>query len=333
MSDDRSRAPRFRLRRFELRRFQLITAITLTALTIFACAALKILTDLDAVRTQHMQNATDARQSAHQLQVHMLEYSRVANLVRVTHDPNDEADRADSMRQVFHDLDSLHALVEPSERAAIDKADTQVRDYFSERQRVDSSGATADAALIRVTPTLNAALGSLREIADTEGRRGGEEQAGVHAWSRIADIIGWAVAIVVTLSSAAALFVSYHGTINPLLALTRAMKSFALGDRSARAEPSDAIELATAAENFNEMADIISGQHKRMLDYLGSISREIRRAAPGHADDARGVRTSQAAAAGAEGAHQARRSGPPARAPRQAHGHLPRRESHRVAAD
>jgi signal transduction histidine kinase len=53
------------------------------------------------------------------------------------------------------------------------------------------------------------------------------------------------------------------------------MKRFTQGDRAVRAETSRSLELSTAADVFNEMADVVTGQHERMLDFLGGATHEL----------------------------------------------------------
>jgi signal transduction histidine kinase len=68
----------------------------------------------------------------------------------------------------------------------------------------------------------------------------------------------------------------YMMVFRPLLALVDAMKRFGAGDRDARADPALGIDLAGAATTFNDMAEIITGQHARMLDFLGRVSQDLR---------------------------------------------------------
>jgi signal transduction histidine kinase len=98
----------------------------------------------------------------------------------------------------------------------------------------------------------------------------------IDTWSRTADYLGWGIAILVVVGTAVALGGAYEYVFRPLFGLSSSMKRFTAGDRQARAGTSHGIELATAAENFNHMADIITGQHERMLEFLGGAARELK---------------------------------------------------------
>jgi signal transduction histidine kinase len=92
----------------------------------------------------------------------------------------------------------------------------------------------------------------------------------------LADYIAWAIAALVLGGSVAATVAFYHYLFRPLAALASAMKRFSGGDRGARAEVSRGAELAIAAGTFNEMADIITGQHERMFSFLSGTTHEVK---------------------------------------------------------
>jgi signal transduction histidine kinase len=98
----------------------------------------------------------------------------------------------------------------------------------------------------------------------------------IETWSQTADYIGWGVAALVLAATLVAIIGSYKYVYRPFVSLTSSMERFTAGDRYARAGTSQAIELAKAADNFNQMADIITGQHERMLDFLGGAARELK---------------------------------------------------------
>jgi signal transduction histidine kinase len=98
----------------------------------------------------------------------------------------------------------------------------------------------------------------------------------IETWSTTADYVAWGVASLVVAGSLTAMVGAYIHVFRPLFDLSSSMKKFTAGDRQARAGTSNGIELATAADNFNQMADIITGQHERMLEFLGGAARELK---------------------------------------------------------
>jgi signal transduction histidine kinase len=98
----------------------------------------------------------------------------------------------------------------------------------------------------------------------------------VETWSMLGDYVAWAVSGLVLGGTVLVVVGMYRNVFGPLSALASAMKRFSDGERTARAKPSAGIELDTAATTFNEMADIVTGQHERMLEFLGGTTHELK---------------------------------------------------------
>jgi signal transduction histidine kinase len=98
----------------------------------------------------------------------------------------------------------------------------------------------------------------------------------IETWSRAGDYIAWSVATVVFLGTVGILAFLYSSLFQPMFGLAKAMRRFTAGDRDARAERSRGVEVDAAAKSFNSMADIITGQHTQMLDFLGGAAEELR---------------------------------------------------------
>jgi signal transduction histidine kinase len=103
-----------------------------------------------------------------------------------------------------------------------------------------------------------------------------ELNAGIENWTRLSDNLALVIGGLVLGGIFIVLFAAYQYVLRPLFALAASMKRFTAGDREARAEPSPCVELATAADNFNEAADIITGQHERMLDFIAATTFELK---------------------------------------------------------
>jgi signal transduction histidine kinase len=103
-----------------------------------------------------------------------------------------------------------------------------------------------------------------------------ELQHGIEGWSRTADYIGLGVGALVLAGTGAIIWGMYRTVFLPIFGLSEATKRFTEGDREARAKPSAGVELAAAAKSFNEMADLIVGQHERMLEFLGGAAQELK---------------------------------------------------------
>jgi signal transduction histidine kinase len=100
--------------------------------------------------------------------------------------------------------------------------------------------------------------------------------AGIESWSRFGDYIAWGVGTLILGGSLVVIGAAYLYVFQPLFALASSMRRFTDGERGARAKASPCLELAMAAGNFNEMADTITGQHERMLDFIGATTCELK---------------------------------------------------------
>jgi signal transduction histidine kinase len=100
--------------------------------------------------------------------------------------------------------------------------------------------------------------------------------AHVEGYSMFSDYVAWAVAALVLGGGTFAIAGMYRYLFRPLSALASTMKRFSEGEREARATRGPLIELATVANTFNEMADIVTGQHERMLNFLGETAQELK---------------------------------------------------------
>jgi signal transduction histidine kinase len=99
--------------------------------------------------------------------------------------------------------------------------------------------------------------------------------ARVEDWSTFGEVLAWAVAALVVGGSIFVTVGMYRQAFQPLSSLASSMKRFTEGEREVRAKTSGGVELATAADAFNEMADTITGQHELMLDFLEGATHEL----------------------------------------------------------
>jgi signal transduction histidine kinase len=136
---------------------------------------------------------------------------------------------------------------------------------------------TACAALKLVTDVM-AARAEAIVVAAHQGDQGAivRLMMRIESWSRTGDYIAWGIGALVVVGTVLGVIGMYVLVFFPLFDLARAMRRFTAGDREARATRGRGRELATTADNFNEMADIITGQHKRMVQFLAEAQMELR---------------------------------------------------------
>jgi signal transduction histidine kinase len=254
----------------------LVVAGVLTGLTLLACVTIRALSEVNEHHRYRMWQAGDARQTAHQIGFHLLAFNRVSALVMLTHNPGRERERTSEAGMVYNQLEKLHAVAEPSLMPIVDRASDQIQEYFAACHQADLSGARAESDLVSLAPLVDTAQATLKEVADAEDSRIAGEAQAADRWNRIAVLIGSGVSVLVVLGSVGALLGLYRLAIRPTIELTESIKRFGEGDREARAGTTASLELASAARTFNELADVISGQHSRMLDFLGAVTRDLR---------------------------------------------------------
>jgi two-component system, OmpR family, sensor histidine kinase MtrB len=264
-------------RELRLQRLMVVAAVAMTALAVGASIALELGTDFAGRRAEELGVAAEHARLTETLRADLLDLSRTSNLVLSTHSPDREKERTEIQAKIYGEIADLRRTAIPAHRPVIDKVERDVRALETARRRAETRGSDERVVTEIVTAPLETALASLADLRRADANRMRDEETHISAWTRTADLIAWPVVILVVVLSAALAAGMYWILLRPLLDLSTAMKRFSQGDRSARAGSSCARELASAADNFNEMADIISGQHTRMLDFLGAVSKTLQK--------------------------------------------------------
>jgi signal transduction histidine kinase len=137
---------------------------------------------------------------------------------------------------------------------------------------------TACVALKLVTDVMAARAEKLALIASEphDPSQLAEQHMRIEQWSRRGDYIALGIGTLVVLGSVVIIVGAYRYVFAPLFGLAESMRGFTAGQREVRAGRSTALELDSAAGNFNAMADIITEQHARMVEFLGGAVHELR---------------------------------------------------------
>jgi two-component system, OmpR family, sensor histidine kinase MtrB len=261
--------------KFRLRRAMIGVAVALTVLTLVASASLKIVTDIIENRAHQLRTASHQAYMAEVVRADVLAFGRLSALAYASLDPNRDVELAEVQDKLYRDLDDLRRNAVPENRLSIETAAKNVDLYVAGRRQAEATSKDLASVLRAATPQADAAFSSLDEVARIGQARVADEQARVESWSRRADWIAWVVGVWVILGSAAVVFTTYKLLFRPLFELVESMTHFAGGQRNARAVPSTAIELASAADTFNDMAGVVTGEQSRLLDFAGCVAREI----------------------------------------------------------
>jgi signal transduction histidine kinase len=263
-------------RRFHLQRFIIALSVALTALVLVACVALELLTTINQRHIRRTGEIRSAKSAALSVALDVQRFSWLSNYLMVTHDVNREPERSETMQRVFASLAELKSSVEPSELPKVEQIEAQVRSYISLRHQQDLLGIDPDHALLNITPVLDAVYRSVEDIVAVETDKLDHEQANVVRWDRLAGPIGSSIALLSVLGSVVGLSCLYRVGFRPLLLLTETVRRYTQGERDLRAAPHRSEELGEATDSFNQMADTIASEHRRMLEFVGDVALDLK---------------------------------------------------------
>jgi signal transduction histidine kinase len=263
--------PYFRLSRLMI---ALLSAIALAALV--SGVALNVIATLERHHATRLLQLGDAKEAVQRVHAQVQRYSWLSNYLLVTHDTKREEERTRTMQEVFRSLGQIHEVAAPSQASQVDQVEADVRSYFAARLEADQQGMRPENALVAITPALDRLEASGRELARSSAQLLAAERVDEERWQAYVRPIGWGIAGLVVLGSVALLLAVYRTGFRPLFALVETMRRFASGQRDVRMGDGESVELAQAGGAFNEMADVITQTHSRMLDFLGSATAKLK---------------------------------------------------------
>jgi signal transduction histidine kinase len=261
--------------RFRLRRLMVILSACLTTLTAVACVSLAVLTHVNERHTERLMRAARASDAAHTIGMQLQRFNALSNYLLLTRETSREPERSKAMEAVYQSIGVLGSSIDPSRHAEVDEVAAEVRRYLDARHTQDIQGSSADTAVKAIMPEFDSVYRSLDAITARQAAELTAEEAYIARWNAIVEDIGWAIAIVVILASVACVGM-YRAIFVPMLGLADLLRRFTNGERDLRARPGRALELATAGDAYNEMADAITGQHGQMAEFLAQVASDLR---------------------------------------------------------
>jgi signal transduction histidine kinase len=262
--------------RFSLRRATIVLSAILSVVALLECVTLHVLTIANERHAERIWHATDARMYGRLTSIHLLLSGRSLALGMVTRDPRREREGAEEMGKALASLGELRRLVDPSRTEAVDKAREEIEQVFAAQLRARSAAGNPESKAETIATAMDGAITSLAGIGVLEETDLRGESQDMATWNRLAQSIAWSVSILVVLGSASVAYGLYAFVVRPTVELSEAMKRFGEGKRGARAAPGRSLELARATTTFNEMAEVISTEHSRMVDFLGAVCKELK---------------------------------------------------------
>lgn len=197
------------------------------------------------------QNALESVRAAEQLRVELLLLERAG----ADHERIDHRGRIEELLTEYEDL-----VTSPAERMIVDEA----------RVAVDAYLATESPA------SANASLDALNRLSalNVENARIAERRAA--DVDRVGAVVGTTVGGMLVIGIAlVALWLRLY-LLGPIRALERTIRTFAQGDRHARADVAGPHELRTIAGRFNEMSEALAGERDRRVTFLAAVAHDLR---------------------------------------------------------
>ncbi len=260
-----------------LRTLARIGTFALTGLVIVACVALATLTTVSRRYAQHVTHENDVLRAINSIRIELTAYARESALAYLTGDPASERVRTLREADLLSTVARARGLItEPSRRALLDEASSEIRNYVSLRREVERRNESPRDTLLATAPAIEAPLDRLRELS----RLGfndvsSAEQKTAHG-ELLENILGIAVAVLVMIGFLVVATVFRRWVLRPLLGLSEGIDRFAAGDRAARVVPDGTEQLRHTADTFNDMAARLERRQQELLTFLAGVAHDLR---------------------------------------------------------
>jgi two-component system, OmpR family, sensor histidine kinase MtrB len=249
----------------------------LGALVLLACAALAVLTSLSRKNALNVVRLNEELRAVDGVRIALSKFGRDNVLAYATRDSGYELARIRDESDVFTRLAEARSVVrEPSRRALLDKADTQIRDYVALRTLVESQHASEHDALLRAGPAIQAALDTLYEASHTGFDAVSVAERRLARAEVFENTLGIAIAALLLGGFVIVALTLRRFVVAPLIALGNGIDRFAAGDRAARVAPTGTAALQHTVDSFNEMAARLERQHEDLLTFLAGVAHDLR---------------------------------------------------------
>jgi len=147
-----------------------------------------------------------------------------------------------------------------------------------ERYLAAARGAAATGPADHAPPTdraLDEAFQAVEHVVNLNVNQARAVQERAARWDRRATL-GGSISALVLLAGTAVILAWLGRAFRPIFTLTKAMRRFGAGDRSARAPENGPTELRATSRTFNEMAAALERQREAQLAFLGGIAHDLR---------------------------------------------------------
>jgi signal transduction histidine kinase len=240
-----------------LHRALTIFVITFAALAVGAGISLILLTTYLHQATIELEEGLHAVRLAEEIQIDLLTYIHTA----------DESQRA-----------RIESDLQRKLRWAAEYGGTLEEDQslLEAEQLLDRYFAGARKAKNPNEDTLRGAFAALRKFVDVNVQQANAPLMKSEHLDKLGDQIGITVAITLGIGMTVMLVWLHRVAFRPVFEIRDAMKSFAAGQKEARAAIHGPEEFKSIAAQFNEMAEALARQHRNQTAFLAGIAHDLR---------------------------------------------------------
>jgi two-component system, OmpR family, sensor histidine kinase MtrB len=272
--EKRSGAPRFRPS------IGFLSTLSTTLLVVFALGVTAALiwtsTRMHRV-TETVIRDTRSMEIANEIELELLTYNRLSNVMAVADSPELATSRATLTGELRWLLVEAHAYVgNLHERELLDAISQQVDTYLAQRAELDARGLMLEEVIRLIHPSLQQAvmtLEELRELNNGEVRQANEE---VLRLDRLAKRVGVGVGLLLLFGLGTVVLGVRLYLVHPVLALREAIRHFRGGEPGARAREEGPLELSEIAHALNEMFDALARQRQEQLTFVAGVAHDLR---------------------------------------------------------
>lgn len=272
--EKRSGTPRFRP---SIGFLSAVSIVLIGVLALGAAAALIWTSTRMQRATETVMRDTRSMAIVNEIELELLTYNRVSNVLAVTGASELAASRATIVEELRRLLTQAHEHVgSPRESELLDVISQRVDSYLEQRAAIEAQGLEVEEVIRRIHPHLEeavAALDSLRELNEGQVSRAHEEAL---LLDRLANGVGAGVGVLLLMGLVAVVLGVRLLLLRPILTLREAIQRSRSGESEARAREEGALELSEISHALNEMFDALARQRQEQLTFLAGVAHDLR---------------------------------------------------------
>lgn len=260
-----------------MRRLATISAITLGLLSVLVAGALIWTSSLLQEAVVTVNRDTRSMMIADELQLSLLNYQRVSNLLVAT--PSDDlarlrAELEGEMGRLL--ADATVYVGDPQERELLREVPDLLAEYRRQRALVETRGLGVEQVAAATQQPLNEAVEAIEVLRQLNEAQVEAAHSRALRVNRVSNLGGTGAATLLVLALVALVVGVFRLGVIPIVELEKTLRRFRGGDWQARAAERGPSELLELARRFNEMADALARARQDQLAFLAGVAHDLR---------------------------------------------------------